>query len=934
MGKREFSKVDPEDGTPQLRDSVRKPIRLSSSRDLIYLPVREEGPFYEEERQGNIIHSVTEYDPNDTLLTSLNKNQRLAVTLSPSSVLQILAGPGTGKTTTLCHRAAWLIKHHNVLPQDIIIVTFTNQAAKELSSRVNIILHGGNGPSIGIVSGTFHGVCVKYLKMHGDLIDIPRTFMIHDDAAQTKTLQNILKSPEIIAKGKAFGYNPIGDKAVRFSATNTSPGVIDVKVTREIIDKIKSDCMTIEEWLETPPAKRMPFLSEVLEAYDKKLKATDQLDFNDLLLYAVKLFKKHPALLANIKHVFIDEYQDTDYTQYQLMLQFAQNDKPITIVGDPDQSIYSFRHAQPLNFYRMRVQYPDYERVYLTTNYRSPEGIIDLSMKVIQYDNTRIDSDRQLQSHYEGPAPIGPRRIAFSSTYREAGAIALYIKGMIAMYGHVFRYSDVAILLRFRFLMKSVELALTEHGIPYNLKGSRSFWELREVKIATNFLCAIHSNFLEDATLDILSILKCKLGEKTLNKLVELDAPGCQTFFDKLEKIAKKKFSTKTVRLNKDSRAAISKYVDFIGQCRAILRSKPYPDCLDEVFTMICGEYNIFSLIDENMSENEIDSRTRNLSVLRDRLVSLQEDMEVDNMDASNIPVTGVDYLATFLQRTTLGHIETEAGSAEGDPTNRVTLSTIHGSKGLEWPVVFLPCLGETGIRENPDEECRIFYVSVTRSASLCLMTETSGEQRRSKKNYNSFIGSTPLDGRLPSLTDDTVSKIATFLGRAELLRNDPRKELVKTEDGKILPNASLQFLSGKALLEQVQPSSDFATSSSKSVKRPPSESKPSKAIKSDTVQTTLSFDSASQVTLCTIKKYPSTTSQKSADSNATVEPASSRVYIKKECQDSPVIQNVTMPHKPKRRKRFAPNSAEDTPAAKAPQRFAPGSRNRESSNN
>jgi DNA helicase-2/ATP-dependent DNA helicase PcrA len=374
---------------------------------------------------------------DDALLNNLNQSQRAAVS-SLADTLAILAGPGSGKTHTLTSRTAWLLSQ-GLQPWNIIVATFTVKAAREMKERIGKLI--GNGMESKLVLGTFHSISRRYLARYGHLIDIKKDFGIADSADSLAILKRICKRNDFI---------------------------IDPKVARSRISGRKAKGGEIEAG-NKPVAKSVE--SQEIELcytqYEEALQRSNLLDYDDLLLRCVDLLRRYPSCVSNVEAVLIDEFQDTNVVQFDLMRLFAAQRKRITIVGDPDQSIYGFRAAEIKNYKRMLHQYPDTVTIALEENYRSSGAILRTALSVIEQDSSRV-AKSLLPTHTIGTRPV-LRKLA--SAHREAEWLITEIRRIIGLTGGLLDLNDFAILLRSASLSRLIESALGKAGIAYRMVG-------------------------------------------------------------------------------------------------------------------------------------------------------------------------------------------------------------------------------------------------------------------------------------------------------------------------------------------------------------------------------------------------------------------------------------------------------------------------------
>jgi DNA helicase-2/ATP-dependent DNA helicase PcrA len=374
----------------------------------------------------------------DGILTNLNPSQHAAVS-SWADTLAILAGPGSGKTHTLTTRAAWLLAQ-GLKPWNVILATFTVKAAREMKERIGRLL--GTGEESKLILGTFHSIARRYLIRYGHLIDLNKDFGIADSSDSLAIIKRIVKrnrfmiDPKVarqrISGWKARGENPEGSEG-------------------------KKKSVEIQEF-------------EICYAeYHAALARSNLLDYDDLLLRCVDLLRKYPSCVSNVEAVLIDEFQDTNIVQFDLMRLFAAQRKRITIVGDPDQSIYGFRAAETKNYGRMLRQYPDTVTIALEENYRSSAAILFAALNVIEQDSSRVAKSLSA-THCVGTQPVLRR---LGNAHKEAEWLVSEIQRCMGLSGDLLDLNDFAILLRSTALSRLIESELGKAGIAYRMIGKQ-----------------------------------------------------------------------------------------------------------------------------------------------------------------------------------------------------------------------------------------------------------------------------------------------------------------------------------------------------------------------------------------------------------------------------------------------------------------------------
>lgn len=385
----------------------------------------------------------------EALLEGLNDAQKSAVT-SPASIVQVLAPPGSGKTKTLTARVAYHINHERLQPWNIVVCTFTIKAAKEMKERIKGFV--GDKLEAKLILGTFHSVARRFLSRYGQEIGIDKNFGIADTSDSSAILKRIIKR---------YDYN-------------VEPGH-----ARSRISKLKAKGVSADDFRKTSKRVNDNEFAMIYSSYEEHLKAANLLDYDDLLLRCVELLRRSPSCVSTIQAVLIDEYQDTNNIQYELMRLLAQKARRITIVGDPDQSIYSFRSAEIANLHRMRTDYPESIVINLEKNYRSSGRILTSAMAVIEQDESRPQKSL-IATHGVG---VQPTLRHLASAFVEAKWIVEEIQRSRTLTAGLLDYNDYAILLRSSQLSLQIERALGQAGIPYRMVAGTKFFDRVEIRI-------------------------------------------------------------------------------------------------------------------------------------------------------------------------------------------------------------------------------------------------------------------------------------------------------------------------------------------------------------------------------------------------------------------------------------------------------------------
>jgi DNA helicase-2/ATP-dependent DNA helicase PcrA len=599
------------------------------------------------------------------LLAGLNPPQRAAVTADDGPLL-IFAGAGSGKTRVLTHRIAWLIQQGRAEPGEILAVTFTNKAAREMRSRVENLLNLAAGA---IWMGTFHAIGVRILRRDGSADGIDRHFVIYDEADRLSVVKRVMNELRLDEKR----YPPGGMVA--------------------LISRAKDEVISADDQLKAAGTHNEELAARIRQRYDAFLEQNNALDFDDLLMRTVWLFDRHPEVLEKyqkrFKYVMVDEYQDTNRAQYLMVRHLAGKHRNLAVVGDDDQSIYKFRGADVRNILSFEKDYPDAQIVKLEQNYRSTQMILDAAYHVIKANPNR--AAKRLWTDRGGGS-----KLVVAQTYdeqEEAQAVAREALRLVAEGDY--RLGDIAVLYRTNAQSRALEEVLLRRGVPYRLIGGLRFYERREVKDMMAYLRLI-ANPQETLSFSrIINVPRRKLGEKSLAQLgYWADAHG-MTAWDALSRLDEMSEVTPAAR------GALADFRDLIGEVRAASQERRLVETIDLLLLRTGYERYV--------KETGTDGDERWANVLELRGLA----SEYDGLP----PGEG---LQAFLEETALmSDVDTMDERAQG-----MTLITLHMVKGLEFPVVFM--LGmEEGLfphsrsLDSPaelEEERRLAYVGMTRA--------------------------------------------------------------------------------------------------------------------------------------------------------------------------------------------------------------------------
>lgn len=702
----------------------------------------------------------------EDILVGLNPAQRLAVTC-PADVLQILAPPGSGKTKTLTTRVAWLLCVKKIQPWNIIVTTFTVKAAREMKERVGRLI--GDGRESKLILGTFHSICLRYLRRYGKFIGLPKNIGVADTSDST----GIIK------------------RAIKVLKCHMEPNSV-----RNRISGCKARGVDPEEDARTGRNKSeaQDFL-RIYREYQAALARSNLLDYDDLLLKTAELLRKHPECVSNVQYLLVDEYQDTSIVQFDLVRLFAQTKRRITIVGDPDQSIYSFRAAEIENLNRMKVQYPDLEMVHLEENYRSAGAILNAAQQVIEQDLGRPKKPL-VATHGNGLRPVLRE---LPSAMEEASWIVKELKRMMALSGNLLCYNDFAILLRTAYLSRLIEAALGKAGVPYRMVGGTRFFDRVEIKVLLDYMRVIDQPDNDEAVKRIINVPSRKIGDTTANRIVEEAANHGISIWAFIRKWTGGQLRPKG-NLGGGQRTSVLRFISIITEGRNLVRGNDGSTVsITSLVNYLLKKLEFKEYLQKNYPEKEDwQARWENIEELQvlakdasTRLMHDDDDPEalpqIDGVEQSNAS-PNEDALSHFLASITLSS-EVRQEEDEDRP-DQVTISTIHAAKGLEWGAVFIPGVVAGTIphsrAENIDEERRLLYVAMTRAKAMLYMSQPGADSRGDVTTPSPFTGSLRLEKVGPTVDYSDVKVMAQILYRDCPAAEDVHKaseELETVED-------------------------------------------------------------------------------------------------------------------------------------------------------
>lgn len=712
------------------------------------------------------------------LVQNMNENQLKAI-LKTQGAVMVIAGAGSGKTRVLTNRIAYLIAEKNVLESNILAITFTNKAAKEMKERIYSLV-GETSKYIWI--NTFHSMCVRILRQHIDLLGYNKNFTILDTSEQKTIIKNIVK--ELNLSEDSYQSNNI----------------------LKIISNSKNSMISVNEMKAQAKFGFMKNVAEIYEYYQKYLKKNSVLDFDDLMLKTIVLFEKHPEVLAiyqnKFEYIHVDEYQDTNVIQYKLIKMLSEVHKNICVVGDDDQSIYSWRGACSDNIINFEKDYEDVEVIFLDQNYRSNSTILDAANAVIKNNTDR--KDKALWSENKGGDKITVYSAANDKD--ETDDIA---KKILDLKAQDIDYKDIAILYRANYLSRSMENSCMAFGIPYKLIGSLKFLQRQEIRDLLAYMNVIVNRNDEFSLRRIINVPKRGIGASSMAKIDNYAEQYGLSLFEALKNIDMIGVSKKIITNIHLLTQLIEKY------------SQTEQYSIEDLIVGIYKDSGYESMLKES-ADAYAESRIENIS----ELVSSAKQFSSMN-----------DNLIDFISEMSL--------TSDADDENEddsVVLSTVHAAKGLEYRVVFIMGLEENLFpsirdaessedeRNKMEEERRLAYVAITRAKEKLFMSYANrrmqfGSIKNNKRSrfldevpnklmhFESGFGATANDSGESQLESVTkfISRLSPKIKIADKPKTDVRTNYVvgdivvhkKFGEGKVL---SIEKDSVKVDFEKVGP--------------------------------------------------------------------------------------------------------------------------------
>ena len=606
------------------------------------------------------------------LLERLNNKQYEAVTNTEGPCL-VIAGAGSGKTKVLTHKIAYLMAEKGIKPWDILAITFTNKAANEMKSRVETLV-GDIAKDMWI--GTFHSICVRILRKQIDRIGFDTSFIIFDTSDQKTLMKQIIKAQNLDDK-------LYSDKSVLYEISNAKNDMLEPD---KYMAKVKGDF-------------RKEKIAELYEIYQKRLKENNAIDFDDIINFTIKILLDNPDLLEyysnKFKYVLVDEYQDTNKAQFTLVTLLASKYGNITVVGDNDQGIYSFRGADITNILNFEKDFPGTKIIKLEQNYRCTQNILNIANEVIKNNETKYEK-KLWTSNEKGNIP---KVFRGDNEYDEANYIVRQINTL--KMEEYYKYSDFAVLYRMNSQSRSIEDVLRREDIPYKIVGGLKFYERKEIKDAIAYLRLIQNTSDNLSLTRIINEPKRGVGKTSLDNIDMIAANSGVSMYEVIK-------NADTYGLNR----VFANTREFINTIEE-LKSKKDDIKVSELIKLTLNQTGYTKALElENTVEAE--SRLQNL----DEFLTVAIEFEEESADNS---------LSEFLEGITLS--SDLDGMEESEDS--VTLMTLHSAKGLEFPVVFLvgmeegifPGYKSIGEPKELEEERRLCYVGITRAKENLFLT-------------------------------------------------------------------------------------------------------------------------------------------------------------------------------------------------------------------
>ena len=679
---------------------------------------------------------------NDPYLQGLNPPQQAAVRQTEGPVL-ILAGAGSGKTRVITRRIAYILSHRLAAPSEVLAVTFTNKAASEMRERVGELT--GKKVAAEVVISTFHSFCLRVLRGHIEKVGYRRNFTIAGDGDTRTLLRRVVDD-----LGSAEGF---------------SPALFQSAISACKSDGTQPDALRPAPVENATEEKYDAHIAQVYAAYESALRAANSVDFDDLLLLTLRLWREHPRTLAlfrkHFRYVMVDEYQDTNRVQYQLLRMLAEKHQNLCVVGDDDQSIYGWRGADIRNILDFEKDFPQASLVTLDQNYRSTSIILEAANAVIANNPNR--REKRLWSDLGQGRPLD--WFITADEEAEAKEAVKWLKHIQGRSGA--RYRDFALLYRSNQQSKPLEIAFRQAGIPYVVYGGQEFFERNEVKDLIAYLKVLANPRDEAAFLRVVNMPRRGIGDTTLHKAHDLCRQEKISLGEALNEMIKRGLT------NPVAEKGIHAFLGILSRYRRRFREK---------------DGNLRTIIEDLITEIDYHGELERVCKNAEQVFNRWQNVELvtkavgEYEEAEKSPS-----LTGFLDESHLNSDQDRASKQER-AERAVTLMTIHSAKGLEFPFVFLMGVEdgllphERSIKENTvEEERRLFYVALTRGRRHVTLFEalvrtSHGRERMTKTSrFMVEIPETLLQRHIRAARDMLQEKTAPPKRKTQ--KRQPRKK-------------------------------------------------------------------------------------------------------------------------------------------------------------
>ena len=623
----------------------------------------------------------------ENYLEKLNEPQRLAVEATEGPVM-VIAGAGSGKTRVLTYRIAHLL-HKGVDAYNILSLTFTNKAAREMKERIGTVVGDSNAKALWM--GTFHSVFARILRVEAPLLGYPSDFTIYDQQDAISVMTKIINE------------------------MNLDKDIYKAKQVLGRISQYKNNLITVRAYhnnqalIEADNEAMKPRMGDIYRAYVDRCFKSGAMDFDDLLLRTNEILTRFPEVLAKyqerFKYIMVDEYQDTNHSQYLIVKALASRYENLCVVGDDAQSIYAFRGANIRNILSFKTDYPDAKLYPLEQNYRSTQMIVEAANQIIKHNQDQIEKN-VWTSNETG------EKIAIYRGLSDADE-ARYIATQIweRQINEHLQPKDFAILYRTNAQSRALEEALRKRGISYRVFGGTSFYQRKEIKDMVGYMRLLINQNDEEALLRTINYPARGIGQTTISKLLVAADQYQMSLFSLLENIA---MYAPNIGINAGTANKLNDYVLMIKRFQVMLKSHD----VYEVTMEMAKTTQLLNALKEDSTPEGV-SRLENVQELLNSIQGyVEEQRQLDEGDSS---------LGGFLENIALA---TDADN-EDDDNNKVNLMTVHLAKGLEFPIVFIagleenlfPSMMSVNTRAELEEERRLFYVALTRAEKVAYMT-------------------------------------------------------------------------------------------------------------------------------------------------------------------------------------------------------------------